>query len=282
MRVVFFGISDPAHLCHRTAAALEEHLDWEVLVCTVKPNKFFRETHHSRRISKHGRLPSADVYVSTGDGRSAVTCEMLPPNAAFISTHAGTAFRENHETLNRLDRVIGARARFVGADSLRFAKDAHVWFCPVEPDFAHDAKRTVAHSPSKRHMKGTELIQEVCPDLELIEGVSHEECVRRRRESIFFVDQLNAAVGGFGVSALEALASGAIVFADLRHVPAAEWRPPIVDVRTADELRACLQEVQSPDYPLHRLRLESVTWAAKYTSPEAVAHYWQRVIEGVL
>ncbi len=73
------------------------------------------------------------------------------------------------------------------------------------------------HAPSNREKKGTRYVIEACEKLELeldiVEGVRHDEARKRYARADIVVDQLNA--GWHGVFALEAMALGKPVIAHL-------------------------------------------------------------------
>ncbi|HVU76075.1 MAG TPA: glycosyltransferase family 4 protein [Gaiellaceae bacterium] len=110
-----------------------------------------------------------------------------------------------------------ADAQIVGSyDATRWVPEAHVVppgldlrpFTPVPPS---DAKRPlVVHAPSNREKKGTKFVIEACAqldvELDVVEGVPHEEARARYARADIVVDQLNA--GWHGVFSLESMALG--------------------------------------------------------------------------
>ena len=66
------------------------------------------------------------------------------------------------------------------------------------------------HAPSSRRRKGTEhvlaAVGALDADLELVEGLRHDEAFERYRAADIVVDQLNA--GWYGIFAIEAMALG--------------------------------------------------------------------------
>jgi glycosyltransferase involved in cell wall biosynthesis len=151
----------------------------------------------------------------------------------------------------------GADARIVGSyDALRWVPDAHV----VPPgldlrDYAplpsEDRSRPVVlHAPSSRQRKGTEHVIAACNglhvDLDIVEGLRHDEARRHYERADVVVDQLNA--GWYGIFALEAMALGKPVLGYLREeaVQATEREMgvevPIVPV-TKETLRERLAEL---------------------------------------
>jgi glycosyltransferase involved in cell wall biosynthesis len=117
-----------------------------------------------------------------------------------------------------------AGAEIVGSyAALRWVPEARVVppgldlreFEPVPP--TDNPKPLVVHAPSNREKKGTRYVIEACEklelDLEIVEGVRHDEARERYARADIVVDQLNA--GWHGVFALEAMALGKPVIAHL-------------------------------------------------------------------
>ncbi len=118
-----------------------------------------------------------------------------------------------------------ANAEIVGSyDAIRWVPDAHVIppgldlreFTPVPP--SDRARPLVVHAPSNREKKGTQFVIEACEklgvELDIVEGVPHEEARARYARADIVVDQLNA--GWHGVFALESMALGKPVVTHLK------------------------------------------------------------------
>jgi glycosyltransferase involved in cell wall biosynthesis len=110
-----------------------------------------------------------------------------------------------------------ADAEIVGSyDAIRWVPEAHVIppgldlhpFTPLPP--SDNPRPLVVHAPSNREKKGTRYVIEACAqlpvELDIVEGVPHEEARERYARADIIVDQLNA--GWHGVFALEAMALG--------------------------------------------------------------------------
>jgi glycosyltransferase involved in cell wall biosynthesis len=119
-----------------------------------------------------------------------------------------------------------ADAQIVGSyDAIRWVPDAHVVppgidlrvFTPV----THTGRERplIVHAPSNRTRKGTEHViaacQELDVDLEIVEGLHHEEARKRYEQADIVVDQLNA--GWYGLFAIEAMALGKPVVTSLHE-----------------------------------------------------------------
>jgi hypothetical protein len=118
-----------------------------------------------------------------------------------------------------------ADAQVVGSfDALRWVPEAEMIppgldlrpFTPVPPS---DRERPiVVHAPSDRVKKGTEYVIAACEqlpvELDIVEGLPHEQARERYARADIVVDQLNA--GWHGVFALEAMALGKPVVVHLK------------------------------------------------------------------
>ncbi|MBA2461755.1 MAG: glycosyltransferase family 4 protein [Actinobacteria bacterium] len=110
-----------------------------------------------------------------------------------------------------------ADAQVVGSyDGFRWVPEAEVIppgidLSRIEPVPPSDRTRPViVHAPSNRSRKGTEHVLAACAgldaDVELVEGLHHDEAFERYRAADIVVDQLNA--GWYGLFAIEAMALG--------------------------------------------------------------------------
>jgi glycosyltransferase involved in cell wall biosynthesis len=167
----------------------------------------------------------------------------------------------------------GADARIVGSyDALRWMSDAQVVPPGLDlraytPARLEDrARPVVLHAPSSRGRKGTEHVVAACEgldvELDIVEGVPHDEARRRYERADIVVDQLNA--GWYGIFALEAMALGKPVVSYLRDEAVQETERqlgvdvPIVPV-TKDTLRDQLAELASD--PERRRRIGAASRA---------------------
>ena len=148
-----------------------------------------------------------------------------------------------------------AGAQIVGSyDAIRWVPEAEVIppgldLARIEPVPPSDrARPLIVHAPSSRRRKGTEhviaAVEGLDADLELVEGLHHDEAFERYRAADIVVDQLNA--GWYGVFAIEAMALGKPVVTFLhdevvrRTEEAFGLRVPIVSA-TKETLRETLR-----------------------------------------
>jgi glycosyltransferase involved in cell wall biosynthesis len=110
-----------------------------------------------------------------------------------------------------------AGARIVGSyDAIRWVPEAEVVppgidlreYTPRPP--SDRPRPVVVHAPSSRRRKGTEHVIAACAalpvDLQIVEGLHHDEARRRYEQADIVVDQLNA--GWYGLFAIESMALG--------------------------------------------------------------------------
>ena len=300
-RILFLGLNDWGGIARRIASAINELAGASAArLITLREHPLGYEPPDW--VVQGGRLgglmefaSSADWIISTGDGHYEFFQESLDrlPLKAGVKvgvTHAGTAFRQEPEKYHTLDDAIGARVRFVGADSYYLMNGdprAVPYFGPAQifEPYPLPYLLSAAHSPSSQSKKGTALIMSVLTrmqcagymEVDLIQGVPWEEAVARRRRSQIFVDQMMPCVGGWGMSAIEALGAGCATLADLNHVVPDVYgffpKPPIEDVRSPGELEDWLKLWHSRRDLLEKRRQEALAWARAHAAPAAVAKY---------
>jgi glycosyltransferase involved in cell wall biosynthesis len=161
------------------------------------------------------------------------------------------------KALEELRYARGADARIVGSyDALRWVPDAQVVPPGLDlrqytPAPSEDRPRPVVlHAPSSRRRKGTEHVIAACEgldvELDIVEGLPHDEAQRHYERADIVVDQLNA--GWYGIFALEAMALGKPVLSYLRDEAVEETEQalgvqvPIVRV-TKETLRDRIAEL---------------------------------------
>ncbi|HZM19980.1 MAG TPA: glycosyltransferase [Gaiellaceae bacterium] len=171
----------------------------------------------------------------------------------------------------------GADARIVGSyDALRWMPGAQV--IPPGLDLSqYEAKKPeersrpiVLHAPSSRRRKGTEHVVAACEgldvDLDIVEGLRHDEARRHYERADIVVDQLNA--GWYGIFALEAMALGKPVLSYLRPEAVQETESalgadvPIVPV-TKETLRDRIAELAATPEERRRIGAASRSYVER-------------------
>jgi glycosyltransferase involved in cell wall biosynthesis len=179
-----------------------------------------------------------------------------------------------------------ADARIVGSyDAARWVSDAHVVppgielanYSPSPP--AGNGRVLAVHAPSNRRKKGTDLIiaacEEVGVELDIVEGVKHDDAVARFARADLILDQLNA--GWYGLFAIESMALAKPVLAFLnedaveRTENAFKTKVPVVNV-TKETLATRLRELvdAGPD-ERRRIGEASRTYVESVHDPDRIA-----------
>lgn len=180
-----------------------------------------------------------------------------------------------------------ADARIVGSyDAARWVSDAHVVppgidlarYAPTSPA-AGNGRPLAVHAPSNRRKKGTDTIVDACErvgvDLDIVEGVKHDDAVERFARADVILDQLNA--GWYGLFAIESMALGKPVLAFLnddaveRTERAFDTKVPVVNV-TKETLATRLREVvdAGPD-ERRKIGEASRAYVEKVHDPDKIA-----------
>jgi glycosyltransferase involved in cell wall biosynthesis len=178
-----------------------------------------------------------------------------------------------------------AGARIVGSyDAIRWVPDAEVVppgldlreYSPAPPG---DRERPVVlHAPSSRRRKGTEHVIAACEqlpvELEIVEGLHHNDARRRYERADIVVDQLNA--GWYGLLAIEAMALGKPVVTFLREEAVARTEEafgvpiPIVSA-TKDTLAEALRPLVDSAEERRRIGAASRAYVERVHDADAVA-----------
>jgi len=178
-----------------------------------------------------------------------------------------------------------ADARIVGSyDAIRWVPDAEVVppgidLREYEPQPPTDRERpVVVHAPSSRRRKGTEHVIAACAelpvDLQIVEGLHHDEARRRYEQADIVVDQLNA--GWYGLFAIEAMALGKPVVTFLHDEAVARTEDafgttvPIVSA-TAETLAAHLRPLVEDTEHRRRVGAASREYVERVHDIETVA-----------
>jgi glycosyltransferase involved in cell wall biosynthesis len=230
-------------------------------------------------LERHGRLPRRIATQAAALARLLPQTDLfhfyfgltlVPKSVQFPLLHAlrkksvfhwlGSDIRGKHPEELAYGRR--ADAQIVGSfDAARWVPEAHVVppgldlreYTPRPPS---DAERPlVVHAPSNRARKGTAHVIEACAqlpvELEIVEGLRHDEARERYARADIVVDQLNA--GWHGVFALEAMALGKPVVSHLkpdvveRSAESFGARVPIVQATAdtlVDALRPLVEDVE--------------------------------------
>lgn len=181
----------------------------------------------------------------------------------IVVAHLGTHFRDRPELVSRICREVGADETVMSHELLAIGPHAALVPNPVDLDYlaslrspVSDRYIRIAHAPTNRETKGTaaflaateRLMAKYPLIVDVIEGVSYEECIRRKAQADILYDQTEL---GYGLNAVEAWAMGIPVVAGLANPVARklftdDWGDfPYVDA-TPDTLYDALERLIDP------------------------------------
>jgi hypothetical protein len=190
------------------------------------------------------------------------------------------------KTREQLAYGLAADAEIVSSyDAIRWVPHADVVLPGIEVSRidpaipSAEAKRPVImHAPSSRRRKGTEhvvaAVEGLDADLQIVEGLTHDEAFELYRQADIVVDQLNA--GWYGVFAIECLALGKPVVTFLhdeavrRTEEAYGVEVPLVSA-TAETLRESLRPLVEDAALRQRIGAASRAYAEKLHDIDKIA-----------
>jgi hypothetical protein len=200
------------------------------------------------------------------------------------------------KTREQLAYGLRADAEIVGSyDAIRWVPHADVVLpgievARIEPAIPGDrARPVILHAPSSRQRKGTEHVVAACEgldaDLELVEGLHHDEAFERYRNADIVVDQLNA--GWYGVFAIECLALGKPIVTFLheeavRRTEEAYGVEVPIRSATAETLREVLRPLVADAALRRQLGAASRAYAERLHDVDVIAGGLVEIYERVL
>jgi len=240
----------------------------------------FRETVWQKKITRamaEVDFWNFDLYQLEGglefyrDGR--LVRELKKRGKAIICLYTGSDLR-TRGVIPPIDQLADLNLTLEFDHLVLHPRLQHVFF-PLEvrrfslASNCNDHRIVIGHAPTNRVAKGSDkvidvvksLMREFPIDLELIEGVSHDEAIRRKAKCDIFIDQLGDL--GYGINAVEALAMGictctALVSGFTKKYP----DHPFVEV-DADNLRGRLMDLCQHPQKRQGLRQLGRAWVER-------------------
>ena len=170
------------------------------------------------------------------------------------------------------------------SDHLNLHPDIHYLYIPFDASLfsvrtIESSPLRIVHSPSKRSMKGTELILPVIEQLKksrnvefvLVEDTPHEEVLRIKLHCDIAIEQVGNMGGtGYGRNSLENLAMGIPTVTEMTD-DYLSWLPenPFILADASTLLDRLIHLIDDEDLR-QRTRIRGRTWIEKYHSYEAV------------
>jgi hypothetical protein len=281
------------------------HVLWSAeIVSAFFDGGFLKDTRLGRLELPLLHLAGSKLVVMPFGSDIAVPGHLGPTEAAF-AVHYSHVLEQADVVRRRVDRLcasadlviktlqVGYLPRHDVFWSHGLAIDTERWR-PAEPDRPpHDhGQVVVVHAPNHRQLKGTDAVIAAVERLrgeghairlELLEGRPNEEVRDTVRAADVAVDQL---LTGYGLFAVEAMASGLPVLSNLRWMPT--WMrsapslaaAPIVDADETDVADRLRELIVDPALR-RRLGRESRRFALDHHSYEASGRVWAAMFEHV-
>jgi hypothetical protein len=318
-RVLLYARSDAAGSFFRWAEAINRHTAYAARMACLLLNPFDYPTDlvfPDPRVAPSGfaeLVAEANlVHVkdephfrrSEGGGQA-----MLATDKPLVFTHYGSKARQQADDPDYRRAVERCAARVATTPDLCFDWFDGRWVpLPIDTErFPYEWRdgRLVGHSPSLPERKGTREFMEAAStlpcEIELIQGVSHAECLERKRRCNLFFDQAGwelphcggRPLGIYANSALEAMVHGIPTIAHLNEEAFAGALRSSKDIRAdcpiintalgVEGIRATLQRWfdMPADERVVRSR-ETRAWVERVHSYRAVAADLAAVYDGVL
>lgn len=237
LRILHISSIDPGMVIYRMHSALNTTTPHESAMATTRRDRPYEEP------TQYHRIEDRELVQRAAEDADVIHCHLqyhgwkalgVGTNAPLVIHHHGTMLRESPERREDDDHRMGASLRLVSnLELLSYGDDLHFLPNPMPvaryrrlaerlmPDGEPLENRPfrVAHSPSKRKLKGTEAFLDACDELQykgldiepvLIEGQTHRESLRAKARCDAAYDSMWL---GMQCSGLEAAAMGKPVIA---------------------------------------------------------------------
>ena len=236
-------------------------------------------------VERHDLLRFDIYHLESGSGffrDSRIVKKLKAMGKRIVCYYLGTDLRDRG-VIPEIDRLsdLNITTEF---DHLSLYPGLRFSFLPFEYEDYHvreeeNRKLRICHAPRSRALKGSDMIIEVCRQMErkhdvelvLIEGKPHEEAIRIKATCDIAIDQVGDRGGtGYGVNSLETLSMGIPTLTSF--TPEFEaFLPdhPFITVTAADLAERLEEVILSPD--LRRSKgVEGRRFVEEYHSPEKI------------
>ena len=208
-----------------------------------------------------------------------------------IFQYFGTYLRNNDTTLKRFHEQSGIKAiSWVDATMLKNSGAMYYhlpdmfditnvkpwWEIKTNNDIPLHEQINIAHSPTNREFKKTEfflsiikkLKKEYSINLILLEGLSHNECIKRKQQAHIMFDQIS--VGRFALAAIESMAMGQAVLCSVSNLVMSSFPDnPIIPV-TEKTLEQELRHIIENRSIIKNIGENGIKWVTKNCNPAKI------------
>ena len=150
----------------------------------------------------------------------------------------------------------------------------------------------ISHSPSTRSKKGTELFLLACEELKskydfkvnIIENMTHLDCLEEKAQSTIFFDQIGC--GSYGNSAVEAMSFGVPTICQISDKAYSQSNGrldncPVINCgNTLESVKEAIEKTLTCDR--EKLSIETRAWCIKEHGYENIAKMWDNIYSELL
>ena len=257
-KVLYLARRDYANVGYRMARAVDAMDGWQARSVTCAADFF--------RYPKDIFMPDEEMLNRLCEWADVIhifdswTRDIAKWNKPLLVTYNGKYYRDNWKMLSEADGEHEITQLCTTIDLTRYgARWIPVPMERIETNGHRSSgdKFVVAHAPTRRDVKGTRYVEGLrkMPGIEvdIIEGVSNEECLKRKSVANLFIDQFEL---GYGVNALESWRLGVPVVAnatdeilalmqrEIGYIPFVQCKPNDLDtiVRQLIAYPVCYEE----------------------------------------
>ena len=168
--------------------------------------------------------------------------DIINLDSKIIVWHAGSTYRNNASYYNQHLQKHKLHKSLYGIDLFRLSnKESNDAPIHIYQNFNFDYDKfiadfelklnkrpwTILHIPSNVNTKGTQQITESIEALDLdpnefeykvLQNLTHPQVIEEKKKSIFYIDQFNSNIGGYGVSTLESVITGNLTFSTINNI----------------------------------------------------------------
>jgi glycosyltransferase involved in cell wall biosynthesis len=150
----------------------------------------------------------------------------------------------------------------------------------VAPNYNLHKPITVCHATRNRYFKGSDIIIDVCRELEkshnirflLIENLPHSETIRLKEEADIYIDQINNVAPGYGMNSIEAMSLGTVCCTNMDE-QYQEFMPdhPFVHVTPDTLVEELIKLIETPNNIIEKSKIAR-KWVEKHHSLKMVGN----------
>lgn len=186
--------------------------------------------------------PLENKYRTIREFDALLGLDLINSNKKLCIWHPGTHYRQNYEFYNNHPLRDKIYKHFYALDlyhlSLKYDNDIPLWpyqyFNFNKENYINNFNKkikikpwVILHIPSNSNTKGTKEIVQIINNLKLdhtkyifkyLNKIPNKEVIKEKEKSLFYIDQFNPNVGGYGIASLEGLFTSNLTFSTVNNI----------------------------------------------------------------